>query len=181
MIDRIIYWLTKLSMWAFLSLCSIYIGISIAPSRWFGYEPGQVHFADAPSGGVPAFHFSRTIRWDMWQQYRVIVRELDTLLTACEGDSLPFEYTANDGPILGKDLAWWVPGDFRCQILPDGPYVVYTTWFNIDPIGNIMRGVLGWDVPVRVLGPLTPTKIVTRRSNVFWVGPRPNDDITETP
>lgn len=155
-----------------LPFCALYLVLAILPVQSLWFAPGPVRFLDAPSGGIPELEFTRVIKHDLLISYHVVVREArippDPGRVVCEGDSAPFVYKAQTGPVVGADLAWWVPEDDRCKHLPDGAYWADTCWTVHNPLGDLLPGQ-----PRNIFPGITPNKVICRVSPAFYVGPRP--------
>jgi len=159
----------------FWGLLATYLIGAMIPATALWFDPGEVEFSDAIAGGrPPALRFSRTIHRPTVIRYSVVVREVipggHSGLVACEALGGPFTYQPVSGPLIGKDLSWWAPGDPRCSHLPPGTYLTETVWTVVAPLGDLLPERLRW------LEWLIPAKRVHRTSEPFTILPRKGAD-----
>lgn len=157
--------------WVFMPALTAYLAFMAVPFSWW-FEPGEVRFENAVAGTSPELSYSRHIHRDVWVNYRVVVREavpnrVEPGPVVCEGGpSLAFTFVEQSGPVVGKDLEWWLPHDERCHAehLGPGNYWAETCWTLVNPLGDLLPGR-----PRHFLGIFAPRKTVCRTSNVFTV------------
>lgn len=139
----------------------VYLPLCLVPGEWFWFDPGVPVFEDTVQGTSPALTYWRDFKTDGLLSYAVTVREKAAQVPLCDGQTGPFQYHKNDGPVIGKDLNWWM-GE-KC-ILEPGAYWTETTWKLSDPLASLLpyplSDLFGW---------ILPPKYITRISPVFQI------------
>ena len=152
--------------WAIIAFASAYLAAAAVPMETLWFAPGEPIFKDTVVGGDPELVFSRDIRRDAMIRYSVIIRNAEDKEVVCEWNGGPFKYLEQSGPLIGKTLGWWAPGDNRCAHLPVGTYYGQVEWTAVRPLGDLLPGFLK-----SPLGWLLPPKSVTREIMVFNILP----------
>jgi len=159
----------KWFMRAFIVFGVAYLALAAMPPERFWFDPGPVSISDAIEGEIPSITYSRTIKLSSLIQYSVVVRDARGEI-ACDGGGGPFPYRPTSGPVLGRDLEWWVGGT-ECSSLPPGIYYGETCWQIIAPMRallpewpagnpNLLKNTFGW---------LLPPKNVCQGPSVFTI------------
>lgn len=141
-----------------------YIPLTVVPAEWFWYEPGIPTFGDATTGEPILLTYSRTIRRSAYIEYATVLWQAETGTPVCEGRGGPFTYHAQSGPVVGKNLKWWMGGGTCPDHLPPGQYWVDTTWRVMTPLADLLPAPLD-----KLLGWIVPPKSLSRASPVFTI------------
>jgi len=110
--------------------------LSAVPLSAWGFASGPVVVNAGERPPVVIFH--RHIWRDIHMRYSVVVREARTLRIVCEGSSGPFRYRAQPAGTALFALNDWAGGDDRCLSLPQGDYVMDTTWTYYPPLPFVL-------------------------------------------
>lgn len=152
--------------WAIIAFAAVYAAAAAVPMETLWFAPGEPIIKDTVEGSDPELVFSRDIKRDAMIRYSVIIRNAEDKDVVCEWNGGPFRYLAQSGPLIGKTLGWWAPGDPRCARLPVGVYYGQVEWTAVRPLGDLLpvflRGPFGW---------LLPPKSVTREIMIFNILP----------
>ena len=141
---------------------AVYLPLCLVPGEWFWFDPGVPVFEDTVQGTSPALTYWRDIKIEGLQTYAALVREKAAQAPVCDG-GLPgvFPYHKDAGPVVGKDLDWWMGK--KCNLKP-GYYWIETTWTIPAPLASLLpyplSDLFGW---------ILPPKYITRISPVFQI------------
>lgn len=139
-----------------ISFAILVLTVTLAPaSIWF--KVNAVRVSDTYVGDPAPITADREVRRAFSGSYHVLVRGADSSMASCDASSGVFTYDVKV-ELLNRDMAWWAPSDPRCSNLPEGEYIMETTW----TLHNLFWG-------------LVPNKYVKSYSNLFSVKPHPEE------
>lgn len=125
-----------------LAFGAIYLALASVPiSRW--YYVGDLALPETVQGGPILIEYHGGAVRDFMGSYTVIARDFATREIFCDASSGPFKYEVGAPRPDPLTMAWWAPGDPRCQALSAGTYALETCWKVHAPFGGLVPSKVG--------------------------------------